>query len=237
MFRPRLLANVPLRIVQQVNGQKKPDTQTYGHMVRILPTKENQWVVDQSHIRERQDRRHWIFITHRRRPWTNWTSSETCPTVCWIADSVVRWCRTMNTLLHWRTSSFIKLATAPTVRVKKGDVSARSNRYRKIIQGWKGQVERRRRPTDYELLITSIMNGTGKEKWNSEKGHNWNERGGKSDKDAHRGGKIFWQECNDKKGGREQEKDGKRGSRMWLTCGSARQIAFWSRKDGHKHLH
>ena len=115
------------------------------------------------------------FMTYWRRSWTKRTSlrtgSQTCPTLCCIADSVVRRCRTMNPSLNWRTSSCTKLATAPTVRVKKDDTSTPTD----IGRSAKDEVDKSRGEGDQrivDLTLQALYKGTGKEKWSSEKGHN-----------------------------------------------------------------
>ena len=76
-----------------------------------------------------------------------------------------------------------------------------------------------------DLALQAVYKGTGKGKWGFAKGQSWNEKGGKSGKGF---GKNPWQKGSGKKGGNGQEKGGKGETRTCWTCGKTGHIAALS---------
>ena len=126
-----------------------------------------------------------------------------------------------------------KVSTVPTARSKKHDTSAPME----IGMATKEDGENASQEGDQriaDLALQAVYKGTGKGKWGFGKGQSWNEKGSKGSKG---GGKNSWQKGSGKKGGKGQEKGGKGETRTCWTCGKTGHIAAWCRKGSNKNLY
>ena len=121
----------------------------------------------------------------------------------------------------------------PTVnsRSRKHDTSAPMEIGMAASDGENSSQEGDQRIID--LALQAVYKGTGKGKWGFGKGQSWNEKGGKGGKGN---GKNSWQKGGGKKGGKAQEKRGKGETRTCWTCGKTGHIAAGCRKGGNKNL-
>ena len=155
-------ANDALRIVQQVNGQKKLDMQSTGDMIKdICRTIQSAYQTLISNISER-DRAEDGEFYHILKSFVRETNKfeNRFPN---MSDTLLH-CRFLCTTVphnepfigageHHHLQSYRQHRRSRSRKM----IHECSNRYRKISKGWSWQVERRRRPTDCGLDITSTM--------------------------------------------------------------------------------
>ena len=104
------------------------------------------------------------------------------------------------------------VSTVPTTRSRKHDTSVPME----IGMATKEDGENASQEGDQrirDLALQAVYKGTGKGKWGFGKGQSCNDKGGKG------GGKNSWQKGSGKKGGKGQEKGGKGETRTCWTCG------------------
>ena len=126
-----------------------------------------------------------------------------------------------------------KVSTVSTIRSRKHDTSAPME----IGMATKEDGENASQEGDQriiDLALQALYKGTGKGKWGFGKGQSWNEKGSEGSKG---GEKNSWQKGSGKKGGKGQEKGGKGETRTCWTCGKAGHIAAGCRKGSNKNLY
>ena len=126
-----------------------------------------------------------------------------------------------------------KVSTVSTARSRKHDTSAPME----IGMATKEDGENASQEGDQriiDLALQAVYKGTGKGKWGFGKGQSWNEKGSKGGKG---GGKNSWQKGSGKKGGKGQRKGGKGETWTCGTCGKTGHIAAGCRKGSNKNLY
>ena len=126
-----------------------------------------------------------------------------------------------------------KVSTVPTARSRKHDTSAPME----IGMATKEDGESASQEGDQriiDLALQAVYKGTGKGKWGFGTGQSWIEKGNKGGKG---GGKNSWQKGTGKKGGKGQEKGGKGETRTCWTCGKTGHIAAGCWKGSNKNLY
>ena len=123
--------------------------------------------------------------------------------------------------------------TISTARSRRHDTSAPMDIGMAIKEdGENTSQEGDQRIVDFSLQ--AVYKGTGKGKWGFGNGQSWNEKGNKGSKG---GGKSSWQKGSGRKGGKGQEKGGKGETRTCWTCGKTGHIAAGCRKGSNKNLY
>ena len=123
-----------------------------------------------------------------------------------------------------------KVSTVPTARSRKHDTRAPMEIGMATKEdGENASQEGGQRIVD--LALQAVYKGTGKGKWGFGKVQSWNEKGSKGSKG---GGNNSWQKGSGKKGGKGQEKGGKGETRTCWTCGKTGHIVAWCRKGSNK---
>ena len=126
-----------------------------------------------------------------------------------------------------------KVSTVTTTRSRRHDTSAPME----IGMAARDDGENTSQEGDQriiDLALQAVYKGTGKGKWGFGKDQSWNEKGNKGGKG---GGKSSWQKGSGKKGGKGQGKGGKGETRTCWTCGKTGHIAAGCRKGNNKKLY